>query len=155
MTQRIHANELLTEMLRLFELNLLATLNLKGVYRGGLSWLPPQRLTTMVNGIWAELVQQTDIKEVVLPKGLNMTYRVRIVFVRLLDISNNVDEQRIADAEKVIEMIYDNYQMSNINSGGSNPLSNAQVLWWLPRTIEWHPPEDDFVSAIRADITAI
>lgn len=150
-TQRIHANELLDEILNLFESNLKTSLSLVGVYRGGLSWLPPQSINTMANGIWAELVQNTDIREVTLPKGLQVGYKVRLTYVRKLDLSSNVDRQRIADAESIIEMVYNNYQLATINP----PLVNGQVLWWLPRTIEWQPPEDNFVQAISADLTAI
>jgi hypothetical protein len=155
MSQRLHANELLDEILRLVEANLKTSLSLVGIYRGTLAWLPPTTLTELVNGVWVELIQSTDFAEVAMPKGLTVTYRVRIVYVRRLDISNNIDQQRVADAESIVEMIYDNYKLSYIANGGTLPLSNGEPLWFLPRQVEWQPPEDNFVQAISADLTAV
>jgi hypothetical protein len=149
MSQRFHANELLQGILDVFETDLKTSLNLNGVYRGTLAWLPPSAVGGMVNGIWAELVENTDIKNVAFPKELQITYRVRIVFVRRLDVSNNVAAQRIADAELMLEDIFNNYLLQSVT------LSNGQVLWWLPRQVEWYPPEDEFVQALSADLTAI
>lgn len=155
MAQRIHANEILTEILRLIEDNLKTPLSLQGAYRGSLNWLPPTSVVSLVNGIWVDLVGQTTFEEVAMPKGVLATYQVRMVFVRRLDISNNINEQRITDGNKMVEMIYDNFKLANIAEGGGLPLSNGQPLWFLPRSIEWRPPEDDFVQSISGDLTAI
>jgi hypothetical protein len=149
MGQRLHANELLQGILDAFETALKTPLNLKGTYRGTLQWLPPNAISSMVNGIWAELVENTDIKNVAFPKEIQVTYRVRCVFVRQLDVSNNIAAQRVIDGEKMIEAIFDNYLLSAVT------LNGGQILWWLPRQIEWYPPEDEFVQALSADLTAI
>jgi hypothetical protein len=151
MAQRLHANELLDEILNVFETNLKTALNLNGVYRGTLAWLPPSDILQMVNGIWSEMLESSEIKDVAMPKGITVTYRIRCVYVRRIDVSNNVAKQRIADAEQMVEQIFNNYLLATINP----PLSNGQVLWWLPRLIEWYPPEDEFVQALSADLTAI
>jgi hypothetical protein len=149
MGQRLFANELLQGILDAFEAALKTPLNLQGTYRGTLHWLPPTAIRSMVNGIWVELVENTDIKVVAFPKELQTTYRVRCVFVRLLDVSNNISAQRIVDGEKMVEAVFDNYLLSSV------ALTGGQVLWWLPRQVEWYPPEDEFVQALSADLTAI
>jgi len=151
MTQRLHANEILDEILNVFESNLKTALNLQGVYRGTLAWLPPSDMAQMVNGIWVELLESSEIKDVAMPKGITVTYRIRCLFVRRIDVSNNVSKQRIADAEQMIETIFNNYLLGTINP----PLSNGQVLWWLPKLIEWYPPENDFVEGLSSDLSAI
>lgn len=145
---RLHVNELLDEILSLIETNLKTSLSLKGIYRGELAWLPPGAVSDMANGIWVTLAQATDIEEVQMPKALQFTYRVRLIFVRRIDTTNNVLKTRMDDAETIVEMVYDNFQMSALS------LTNGQVLWWLPRSVEWEPAEDAYVSAVSADLTA-
>lgn len=145
---RLHINEILDELLSLMETNLKTSLNLQGVYRGGLEWLPPNDLTSMVNGIWIKPSLTTDIATVQMPKALQMTYRFRIVLVRRMDLTNNVLKTKTDDAESIVEMIYDNFQLPNLS------LTGGQVLWCLPISIEWEPEEDSFTAALSADLTA-
>lgn len=132
----------------LIETNLKASLSLVGIYRGQMAWLPPENVSELANGIWLNLAKAIDISEVQLPKALLFTYKLRMIFVRRIDTTNNVLDTKIADGSRIIEFIYDNFRMSSLS------LTDGQVLWWLPRTAEFEPDEDAFVGSISADLTA-
>jgi hypothetical protein len=145
---RFHPNEILEGIMSLLETNLKATLGLQGIYRGNIAWLPPTAITSMVNGIWLNLEKEIDIEEVTLPKGLHMTYPVRVVYVRKIDTTSNPLDVKIDDLVSIVEMFYDNIKPNFSLSGG-------EILWMLPRTVEAEPAEDNYVSALSGDLMAV
>ena len=148
MTQRIHTNEILAHIMELIETNLKTSLNLVGIYRGDMNWLPPEDITNMVNGVWVTIKNTIGIGASELPKNQIITYPIRIVYIRKVDLSNNVLESKIADINSIAEMIYDNFRLATLT------LSNGQVLWAFPKSIEIEPMEDNYVSSISADLLA-
>lgn len=149
MSTKIHTKEIVNHIMSLFESDLKTSLSLVGIYKGGLAWLPPIAISEMANGIWLDLTQTTDIEEVAMPTGIQVIYRIRIIYVRRIDISNNVLDAKMNDAATIIDKIYEKHKLPGLTLNGGN------VLWWLPSVIEYQPAEDNFVSAIAADLTAV
>lgn len=151
MAQRIHVTELLDEILRLMEVNLKSSLDLKGVYRGDLSFIATDGVKDMVNGIWVNAEPQTRIEPIQLPTDLMVHYGFRLVYLRRIESlgNENVVKQKEQDVKSVIDMVMDNFTMSALS------LTNGQVLWWMPTEVEWEPPEDGYVSEIASDIVAV
>ena|SRR3990167_6595708 len=135
----------------LIETNLKASLSLVGIYRGNLAWLPPNEITSMANGIWLNLEAPVDLEEVSMPNGLLDTYKIRIIYIRRIDLTTNPLDQKIEDADDIANLVWDN-KKPTFSLGGSG---NAHILWWLPRTVEYEPAEDSLVAAISADLMAI
>lgn len=124
-------------------------LNLVGIYKGNLAWLPPRDLTTMVNGIWLNLEKSVDLEEVSMPKGLLDTYRIRLIYVRKIDTTSNPLDVKIDDADTIANLLWDNLKPTFPGMG------NAFVLWMLPRQVEYEPVEDSFVASISSDMMAV
>lgn len=146
---RLHISELLNEQLRLFDVNLKTTLNLKGVYRGALHFMPTQGVEQMVNGIWINAEPSTLIEPVQWPTDLLVSYMFRMVYVRNVNVNENVLAQKENDVEAIVEMVFDNFTMSNLT------LTNGQILWWLPTEVEWEPQEDGYVASVADDLVAV
>jgi hypothetical protein len=146
---RTHVSELIDEFLRLLDTNLKTTLSLKGVFRGSLAFLPAQAVTEMVNGIWVNPEPSTLIEPIQLPSDLLVHYQFRLIYVRRINVNENVLKQKEADVKLITEMVFDNYQLSNLT------LTNGQVLWWLPTEIEWEPPEDGYVATLADDLIGL
>lgn len=151
MPNRLFTNQILEGIMSLIETNLKTSLSLVGIYRGNLAWLPPNEINTMANGIWLNLESPVQLEEVSMPKGLLDTYRIRMIYIRRIDLTTNPLDQKIDDADLIANLVWDNLKPT-FSLGGSG---NAQILWWLPRTVEYEPAEDSLVAAISADLMAI
>ena len=149
-TPRLHANILVEELLRIFETDLKTSLSLKSVMRGAIEFLPTSGITDLVNGIWVNLEPSIDISKSELPKNLLITYNFRIVYVRRMALNENALKVKIADIQTITEKLIDSFKLADITN-----MTNGQVLWWLPTSVETDPPEDAYVSSIAADLTAI
>lgn len=149
MPNRLHTNEILEGLMQLIEDNLRVTLSLQGIYRGNIAYLPPTDITTMVNGVWLNLEKPVELEEVTLPKGLLDTYRLRLVYIRKIDTTSNPLDVKINDADRIANLVWDNMKPS------FSGMTNAQILWMLPRVVEYEPAEDAFVASISADLMAV
>jgi len=145
---RLHSNQVLAEYLRIFETGLTTTLSLKGVYRGNLEWFPAQAISDMANGIWVVLDPGITITPVQLPTDLEVNYGIRIIYVKRINVNENVIQQKIDDINTIVEKLFDEYRLTNLS------LTNGQVLWSLPVSVETEPPEEVYVSSIAADLVA-
>lgn len=146
---RTHTKLILDEYLRLFNADLRTTLNLKGVYKGDLSWLPPQTITDMVNGIWVTIEPSLRINRVLLPKELETTYNLRFVYVRRIAVNENPINAKLDDIETITEKLFDKFDLPDLT------LTNGQILWSLPNEVEFSPPEDDYIVEIASDLIAM
>jgi hypothetical protein len=146
---RTHATEILDEILRLFDTHLRATLSLKGVYRGMLPFMPAEAVEEHVNGIWVNLEPSILITPVQLPSDLQVTYMMRLLYVRRINVNENVLKQKETDLKVITEFVFDHFEMSELS------LSNGQVLWWLPTEVEMEPPEDGYVATLAQDLVAV
>jgi hypothetical protein len=147
--ERIHTTEIIDEILRLLDVNLRTSLSLKGVFRGMMPFMPAEVATQKVNGIWVNVEPSIHITPIQLPKDTQITYMIRLLLIRRININENVLLQKETDIREVIDMVYDNYTMSELT------LSNGQILWWLPTEIEMEPPEDGYVATLAEDLVAI
>ena len=151
MATRFFANEILGEFLRLFDVNLRTTLNLKGVYRGSLDFLPVQNIPDMVNGVWVNLEPNITYEPVQMPKDLKTTYNFRIVYLSRINVNENVLTQKINDTKEITDMLWDNFLLSDLALSGNPP---AQILWSKLNIVELDPPEEAFFVDLSADIVA-
>lgn len=149
MGNRVFTEEIVEEIMSLIETNLKVSLDLQGIYRGNMAWLPPEAVSDLVNGVWINLVRSVEISESELPKCLLTTYPIRLILALRIDLTNNALDTKMQKVEELIDLIYDNFRMSSLS------LTNSQVLWWLPRSIEYEPAEDAFVAALSADLMAV
>lgn len=145
---RTHLKELCNHYLQLFNDNLRTTLNLKGVYKGDLTFFPAQALTDMVNGIFVNPLN-VRIERVLLPKELETTYIFRFLYIKRIAQGTNVVESKIDDCTTIQEHLFDKYQLPDLT------LTNGQVLWSLPNEIDMNPPEDEYVAILAADMVAM
>jgi hypothetical protein len=146
MAQRLHVLELLNEYLRIFDVELKSTLNLKSVNKGSIAWLPAPAISSMVNGIWINPEPAIKLERIQMPKDLLITYTFRVVYIKRIDVNTNVETQKITDINIISEKLLDKYALSDLS------LTNGQVLWSFPTSIEINPPEDEFVSLIASDL---
>lgn len=148
MAQRIHTNEILAELLRIFETDLKTSLDLKGIYRGELNWLPPEAVDTLVNGVWIMPSLTMNIDRVTIPRGLLVNYNFRVVYVRRLGLNENPIERKIADTNTIVEYLIDNFTLPSLT------LTNGDLLWCFPTQVENECLEDLFVTGVAADLIA-
>lgn len=147
---RIHATELLNEMMRLFEVNLKASLSLACIARGDIGFLPNVNgISDLVNGIFVNAEPSTIIEPVQYPTDLLVTYQFRILHLMKIAVDQNVLSQKEANVKAIVEMVFDNFTLSALS------LTNGQVLWWLPTEVEWEPPEDAYINEKAAEIVAV
>lgn len=147
--ERVHTTELLDEILRLLDEQLRTTLSLKGVYRGMLPFMPAEAAADHVNGIWVNIEPSILLTPVQLPTDFLVTYMVRLLYVRRINVNENVLSQKEQDIRDVIDMVFDNFTLSSL------ALSNGQVMWWLPTEIEMEPQEDGYVASLAEDLVAV
>lgn len=156
MAKRIFTNEILGEFMRLYEVNLQTPLSLKAINSGHMESHPtPADFTTndangLVNGIWIAVDPIVRIERSLLPKVLQMTYNFRTVYVRKSALNENVDNLKNADARTIIEVILDNYALTNLSLE-----NNGNILWSVVNELEVDPPEDAYVGQIASDLVAI
>ena len=148
MTQRIHTLELMNEYLRIFEDDLKSTLNLQSAIKGHIEWLPGQTINGMANGVFITVEPNINIERVQLPSDMLITYNFRVLYVKRINVNENVETQKLNDVNTIIEKLIDKFTLPDLT------LTNGQVLWSLPVTVEMMPPEDDFVQALAADLVA-
>lgn len=148
MSQRLHTNEILNEIMRIFKVELGTALSLKSIIKGELNWLPPESIPNLVNGIWIYPAGNIAIDRVTLPRGLTVTYNFRVVFVRRIGVNENVNERKMADVSTIVEKAIDFFDLPNLT------LTNGQVLWAMPVSVEMEPLEDLFVNQVSADLIA-
>lgn len=145
---RVHTNLILEGLMEMIQTSLKAPLSLQGVYRGNIAWLPPTTLTTLVNGVWLNLEKPVSIEEVTMPKGILFSYTVRFVYVSKINLAENPLDQKIEDINCLVEFLYNNIKPIF-------PMSGGQVLWMLPRLIEYEPAEDSYVASLSSDLMAV
>lgn len=148
MTQRLHTNELLAEYIRIFNDDLRVQLGLRAAMRGSIEWYPMADVPSMVNGIWVSIEPDIRLKHVQLPNDMEITYNIRILFVRKININENVLEQKVADLNVIVEKLIDKFRLPELS------LTNGQVMWSLPTQVETEPPEDALVAQIASDLVA-
>jgi len=148
MAQRLHLKELLNEYLRIFRTEFQSSLNLKSVIKGHIDFVPVQDVPNRVNGIWIAPEPMT-IDRVMLPKELQITYNFRVVYVRRIGVNENVNEAKVNDILTITEKIIDKFKLEDLT------LTNAQVLWSFPVSVDPEPPEDVYVAAIAAELVAM
>lgn len=149
MPQNLHTIEIIEELERLFETNLKTALSLKTVIKSGLEFEPFQALADRVPCIFIKPEKDTDFEFIHVGQSYQVTYRFRVIYVRSIVQNSEVWKQKVNDAEQIVQELIDNIQLSALT------LTDGQVLWTIPRRIEWEPPEDAFVAEINADLVAV
>lgn len=148
MASRLHTKELLNEYLRIFKTDLKTPLSLVSVQKGEVDWLPPEALANKANGIWIVPSPAIRLNHVQFPKALQVSYGFRVVYVQRIITGENMVEKRIDDINTIIEKMIDKYELPDLE------LSNGQVLWSFPMSVEMEPPEDTYLAAEAADLMA-
>ena len=151
MADVIHIITIAEELQRIFDADLKTSLNLQSVMLGKLEWLPPTAITGLVNGIWINTAPAMTNDPSELPRQLLQKYNFRIVYVRRMAINENPTKKAMEDAKVIGNKLIDKISLPDI----TNMPSTAMVLWIMPRSFEWEPPEDDYVGRIAADLTAM
>lgn len=149
MSTRIHTNQLLNEIMRIFDQDLRVSLGLSAVIKGDITWMPTAGIQNLANGIFISVDPNIQIARVQLPTDLQVTYNFRILYVKKIVVGQNVEEQKINDIETIIDKVFDKFTLPDLT------LTGGQVLWWLPETVETEPPEDAYVSQLASDLVAI
>lgn len=148
MTQRLHTNEILAELIRIFNDDLRITLGLKAAMRGSIEWYPISDIPSMVNAIFVNIEPDIKLTHVQLPNDMQINYSIRILYVRKININENVLKQKVDDLNVIVEKIIDKYRLPDLS------LTNGQVLWCLPQSVETEPPEDALVAQLASDLVA-
>lgn len=148
MTQRLYPKEILNEILRIFKVELASSLSLVSAIKGEMNWLPPESIPNLVNGVWIHPTGQIGINRVTLPRGLQIDYNFRVVYVRRIGLNENINEVKLNDICTITEKMIDFFELPNL------ALDSAQVLWCMPTAVETEPVEDVFVNALSADLIA-
>lgn len=147
-TQRIHTNEILAEYLRIFDVDLRVQLGLKGIFRGPIEWYPLSQLPNSLNGIWVNIEPDIKFQPVQWPTDLRVTYNIRILYVRKMNVNENVLTQKVADLNVIVEKMFDKFLLPDLS------LTNGQVMWSLVTSVETEPAEDALVAQVASDLVA-
>jgi len=148
MPQRLHHNEILDRLINLIDTAQAPApptgLGLKTIAKGDLSFYAGKDgLTAELPAVFIKPVPATELSFRAVGKEYEVRYQFRLVYVRSFATTDKVEEQQLADMQKLVETLIDNITLNDL------ALSNAQLTHSLPASIEWEPIEDEFVAGFN------
>jgi len=146
---RLHENTIADKIVDLIKTNLAATMNLKVCSVGALELFPG--LPNLADSLPAVMVQpdpNTSLRRITTAETYEITYNFRIVFVRGFGDDEEPVALKVADTQKIAELLIDNVDLGGLT------LTGGCVSRTLVASIEWRPPEDLLVAQLNARATA-
>lgn len=147
--QTMHLKELLDEYERIINTDLRTSMGLQLVQRGSLEFMQADTLSSIVPAIFIDVDPSIRAARALIPNILDVTYNFRFIYVKKININENVLTQKETDMKTIWDKLMDNYYLPDLS------LTNGQVFWSLPNEVNYHPVEDQYVGAISADLVAI
>ena len=148
MPQRLHHNEILDRLISLLDTNLGPApptgLGLVTITKGTLNmYAGKDGLTTELPAVLIAL-RPTAIDWAGASKEHGVAYAFRLLFIRQFATTAKVTEEKVKDAQKLAELLFDNIDLNGL------ALTNAQIVHSTPTEIDWEPLEDEFVAGYNA-----
>lgn len=147
----VHVQPIIEELQRIISDGLTATLNLKGVHIGDVAFSGSHGISNLVNGVWIVPSPSTTNDPDSMPKMFIQKYYFRLLYIRRIALNENPIQKNMTDIKEIVNLLTDKISLPDL----TNLPSSAQILWALVRSVEWMPPENDFVSRIAADLLAM
>lgn len=149
----VHTEVIADELARIADtlLKTALTPNLVKVTVGDISSLPAPILATMVPGIFIKPHPAMSNNFDLMPKPMLQKYYFRLVYVRLMQKNENLVRKAMQDAALIANTYSDKLQLPDI----TNLPSGTHIIWAIFKSIEYAPPEDDYVVRCHADLTAV
>ena len=146
---RLHENVIADRIIDIIRSNLEGTLGLKVVTLGALELYPAlDQLGDAIPAVFVKPAPSTALERITTGQTYRITYSFRIVFVKPFAADEEIVKAKVADTQKIGEVLID-----NVNLGGLE-IPNGQILFSTLQSIEWEPPEDNLVATVNADATA-
>ncbi len=147
----VHVVPIIEELQRIADSDLRTALNLVSVNIGDLNSMPAPAILEMCPGIWIKPSPAMTNEFDLMPKPMLQKYYFRIVYARLIQPDENIVKKAMQDVTLIINTYSDKLQLPDL----TNIPSGTHILWVMTKSVEWQPPEDDYVTRVHADLTAI
>jgi len=135
-------------MIALIESNLKVSMGLKIYQFGGLEYLStPANIANFCPAVFVKPITiDNTFKE--LAQSYRMIYTFRIVYVRKYNTTEAVVKLKVQDMTKFAELFLEKMDLDSLS------LTNGAIEYSLVEKIEYEPPEDDFIYAVNAQLSA-
>jgi hypothetical protein len=149
----IHVVPIIEELQRIGDslIKSLLTPNLVSINIGDITAMPSPGVAALCPGLWIQPTPATTNEFMYLPKPMLQKYFFRVVYVRLIQPNENIVKKAMLDAAIIVNTYCDKMLLPDI----TNLPTGTQIMWAMTKSIEWRPPEDDYVVRCHADLTAI
>lgn len=149
-SQMVHTLEIGNKIISVIKTALETSEGLKVIQFGGLDYLPAP--TTIVSYVPAVLVKPDpkvtfNFKE--LAKSYRAVYQFRVVYVGKYSTTDKVVENKATKSRSVSELFLNDLTLGALALGG-----NSSIEFVALDEIEFQPPEDDFVWALKENLYA-
>ena len=149
MAQVVHTQEIAEHIRSLLWNNFQSSLSLITCQEGDIAFLAAEEnFANMLPAIFMRPAP-TDLKPRVLSLNQEILYRYNIVYIKKVTTSQNVVKVKTQEINSIAELLFAHRLLPGLT------LTNGRIIYCLPTSINYEPPEDGFLAARgMADVVA-